>query len=380
MTDDVEVVTQNLPAVRASEAMVARGEVSVSEVVAQRDKIEQVMNAVMKKGVHYGEVPGVSKPTLLKPGAEVLAVTFRFAPSYHSDRVFHDDGHLTVVSRCVLTHIPTSLVVAEGEGLCTSHESKYAQRNARLTCPLCGAPEIRKSKHEPEWYCWKKQGGCGEKFPLDDVRITEQSQGKVANPDLADTWNTVLKMANKRAMVAAILNGTAASDIFTQDVEDLGAAASDEPGPGSSDMRPAWNAPKSWKEIAARLTARLGEHAMPVWMEEALLSAYGVARIAELDETMQPDAAARLAEVIRVLDEADADPFDLGVSPRPLIQAAFAAGFDGIVLDGPEWRLGPDEHDRQSREQIEDALDLEAAEQNEMAETDIPFGESEEKE
>jgi hypothetical protein len=41
------------------------------------------------------------------------------------------------------------------------------------------------------------------------------------NDDLADSYNTVLKMANKRALVAGILNVTAASDVFTQDLEDF---------------------------------------------------------------------------------------------------------------------------------------------------------------
>ena len=41
------------------------------------------------------------------------------------------------------------------------------------------------------------------------------------NEDLADQYNTVLKMANKRSLVAAVLNSTAASDIFTQDIEDM---------------------------------------------------------------------------------------------------------------------------------------------------------------
>ena len=40
--------------------------------------------------------------------------------------------------------------------------------------------------------------------------------------------NTLLKMAQKRALVAAVLNSTAASDIFTQDVEDLPSRAPEE--------------------------------------------------------------------------------------------------------------------------------------------------------
>jgi hypothetical protein len=37
----------------------------------------------------------------------------------------------------------------------------------------------------------------------------------------ADLANTILKMAKKRALIDAVLTATAASDIFTQDIEDL---------------------------------------------------------------------------------------------------------------------------------------------------------------
>jgi hypothetical protein len=47
---------------------------------------------------------------------------------------------------------------------------------------------------------------------------------KMENPDIADTYNTVLKMAKKRAYVDGILSATAASDIFTQDIEDMNPA------------------------------------------------------------------------------------------------------------------------------------------------------------
>src|ERR1043166_3743441 len=135
---EVEQVRQ-LPAIRASEAVVARGELSVDDLVAQADKIQQVMARVMKKGIHYGEIPGVSKPTLLKPGAEMLNVLLRLAPSYKSERVFAPDGiHLTVISTCTLTHIPTGLVIAQGEGLCSTRESRYAFRKGGRACPVCG--------------------------------------------------------------------------------------------------------------------------------------------------------------------------------------------------------------------------------------------------
>lgn len=222
--------TRHLPAVRAHEAMVTRAEVSVDDVIAQRGKIKDVMAQVMTDGVHYGRIPGISKPTLFKSGAEVLNTTFRLAPSYHSERMFADDGHLTVIAKCVLTHAPSGMVLAEGEGMCSSREMKYAWRSAGRVCPVCGAEAIIKGKQEygGGWLCWKNHKttpGCGMKFQEGDPAIEGQATGKVTNPDLPDTWNTVLKMADKRALVAAVLNGTAASDIFTQDVEDSAAAA-----------------------------------------------------------------------------------------------------------------------------------------------------------
>jgi hypothetical protein len=43
---------------------------------------------------------------------------------------------------------------------------------------------------------------------------------RVPNPDGADVVNTIQKMAQKRALVAATLIATSASEFFTQDVED----------------------------------------------------------------------------------------------------------------------------------------------------------------
>jgi hypothetical protein len=63
------VQARNLPAVQAHEAIVARSEISVDELTAQAEKIKVAMGAVMRPDIHYGKIPGVNKPTLLKPGA-----------------------------------------------------------------------------------------------------------------------------------------------------------------------------------------------------------------------------------------------------------------------------------------------------------------------
>lgn len=235
---------ETLPVVRQpseSAAMVTRDELSVVELVKQADIIHDVMQRAMKQGIHYGVVPGTGgKPSLLKPGAEKLCVLFRLAPEYETEKIWHEDGHLTVITKCILRHIPTSMKIAEGDGLCTTKESKYATRNAGRVCPDCGADAIIKGKEEygGGWICFKKKGGCGAKFPDGDEAIEGQQTGKIDNPDLADSYNTVLKMSAKRAFLAAVLNGTAASDVFTQDMAEEGShetqRASGESGGGAS--------------------------------------------------------------------------------------------------------------------------------------------------
>jgi len=275
MTEIDEVIdvdpdeVQHLPAVMASEAVVARGELSVAEIVEQKDKIRQVMESVMTSGIHYGLIPGVNKPSLFKPGAEAINVALRLAPHYDSEKIFHEDGHLTVIAKCTLKHIPTDLTIATGEGLCTTKENRYAYRNAKRRCPNCGKETIIKGKAEygGGWVCWKKEGGCGSTYAEDEIMITQQEEGKVANPDLADLYNTVLKMADKRALIAAVLNGTAASDVFTQDVEDQprGTTASGSPDvegpydgpdiPLSRVENPVLKPPKSWAQITEYVSA-----------------------------------------------------------------------------------------------------------------------------
>jgi hypothetical protein len=44
--------------------------------------------------------------------------------------------------------------------------------------------------------------------------------GKIEHDNPSDYYNTCLKMGKKRALVDAVLTSTAASDIFTQDIEE----------------------------------------------------------------------------------------------------------------------------------------------------------------
>ena len=195
-----------------------------TEVTQQVRLIQEVMTAVMHKDEHYGIVPGTSgKPSLYKAGAEKLSMTFRLAPTFEIRQVDFPGEHREYQIVCKLNHIVTGAFWGSGVGCCSTMESKYRFRHAANRCPKCGKETIIKGKAEygGGYICFQKKGGCGAKFSESDPAIVDQPKGKVENENLADQYNTVLKMAKKRAHVDAVLTATAASDCFTQDLEDL---------------------------------------------------------------------------------------------------------------------------------------------------------------
>ncbi len=64
------------------------------------------------------------------------------------------------------------------------------------------------------------------------------SRRKSQNDNPADEYNTVLKMAKKRAHIDAMLTATAASDIFTQDLDEKGLDGEAEEGKAEPESEP----------------------------------------------------------------------------------------------------------------------------------------------
>ena len=171
------------------EETTVRFELTADDLVHQTQKILQIKEKAMRDGVHYGIIPKTRKPSLWKPGAEKLCRAFKLAPQFETTS--RDDpnrtinwrkwsynerkeiegstmGYIEYDSRCTLTHIPTGEVVAKNvSASCNNFERKYRSLNPY------------------------------------------------------DVKNTLEKMSEKRSMVAAVLIGTCASDIFTQDIDDL---------------------------------------------------------------------------------------------------------------------------------------------------------------
>jgi ssDNA-binding Zn-finger/Zn-ribbon topoisomerase 1 len=181
------------------------------------------MQKALKDGQHYGVIPGTNKPSLLKPGAEKINFLFRIGTGdLEVTRTDLPEGHREITIKTPMIHIPTGTALAWGIGSCSTMESKYRYRKAARKCPKCGKETIIKGKDEygGGWLCWTKKEGCGAKYPDDAPEITAQEVGQIENKDIADVYNTVLKMAAKRSYVDGTIKASAASDFFTQDVEE----------------------------------------------------------------------------------------------------------------------------------------------------------------
>jgi hypothetical protein len=208
--------------------------VPASELVERLDVIKQAMTTAMVRDIDYGIIPGTgTKPTLLKPGAEKLAVLFQFDVQTAIEKTWGPGDHLTADAKVTVFHAPTGARLGGGEGMCSTREKKYGKRKQERLCPQCGKPAVIQGKAEygGGWLCWKKRDGCNAKFADNDPQIVGQETGEIDNPDLPDMWNTVVKMAKKRGIIDAILLTTGASAMFTQDLEDtpLGPPPPSEP-------------------------------------------------------------------------------------------------------------------------------------------------------
>ena len=203
--------------------------VNVQGALQRYQDMKDFVSGILKENVDFGKIPGTSKETLLKPGAEKLSAFFGLSAEFQIIEMVEDwtgehhggEPFFNYWYKCRVTR--NGKIIAEGEGSCNSFEKKYRYRSANIKCPSCGNETVIKGKDEygGGWLCFAKKGGCGAKFKDGDPKIEDQPRGQIKNPDIADIVNTLQKMAQKRAYIAAVLLATNASEYFTQDIEDF---------------------------------------------------------------------------------------------------------------------------------------------------------------
>ena len=141
---------------------------SFKATMSKIGQFQKLVRENLQDGKDYGTIPGTSKPTLYKPGAEKILMLMGLQSTYEildSTRDFKE-GFFQYQVRCTLKK--NEMIITQGLGACNSREKKY-----------------------------ERQSG----FNID---------------------NTILKMAKKRSQVDASLTVASLSEIFTQDLEDTG--------------------------------------------------------------------------------------------------------------------------------------------------------------
>lgn len=140
---------------------------AVQGTLAKINQFQVVIQNTLKADHDYGIIPGTTKPTLLKPGAEKILMLMGLTSEYHiTERIQdYDKGFFAFTVRCEL--YKNGMKVTEGVGHCNTKEKKYV------------------------------------------------------NQDAYTLANTCLKMAKKRAQIDATLTVASLSEVFTQDIEDM---------------------------------------------------------------------------------------------------------------------------------------------------------------
>lgn len=167
--------------------------------------------AICKKEIDFGVIPGTKKPSLFQPGAQKLAKAFKLVVSLQleSRTVDAQTGFVSYEYRAIATR--DGVFLGEGIGSCNSYEDKYA-----FTAWHPEAQPDTKTQNELK----AANLGANKKEYSSGQWVWNQRERKHA-PDLIALQNTIMKMAGKRAFVHCILNTTGGGEFFAQDIEDM---------------------------------------------------------------------------------------------------------------------------------------------------------------
>jgi hypothetical protein len=233
--------------------------VSVSDALLAYQAKKDLIDKILKVGVDYGTVPGSTKPALLKPGAEKMTSLFGFAPRFIDAEIVEDwtgkdhNGEAFFFYRETCDLYRGERLVASAGGSCNSWEKKYRYRwVGEADIPTGMSKELLKARDgkisefafavdkaetagkygKPPEYWQKFKDAIANNTAVSFKRKT--STGKemdaweigamlycIQNDEISDLANTILKMAQKRALVASTLIATGLSEYFTQDIEDF---------------------------------------------------------------------------------------------------------------------------------------------------------------
>jgi hypothetical protein len=233
----------------------------VAQAIARRKGVVSLVHSeVWQEGIHSGAVGSTDKKTLLKAGAEMLGTFFGLTPRFVLQADSIEDwtgechgGEPLFYYRYICQLWRGDMLVAEGAGSCNSRESKYRYRwvgefdipagmdkaslkkrggkESQFDFAVDEAKTGGKYGKPPEYWQQfrdaiakgtavkvQKEMRNGQRRPAWEIDTTVY---RIPNDDITSQVNTIDKMAQKRALVAATLLAVNASEFFTQDLEDF---------------------------------------------------------------------------------------------------------------------------------------------------------------
>jgi hypothetical protein len=175
------------------------------------EQVRRCTEAVLREGTDYGIIPGTNgEKSLWRPGAQKLLQWFRLECTCERIEVERDDDgrkhgitYRAEVGRGLKTATP--VILATCEGTADYDESKFYQSAEQV--------QAKAEARERHW---------AEK----DRRVANPNKWQNLSEYRAD-WNALMKRAQKRAIVGAVNDATAAGGIFTDREEDDAPVAED---------------------------------------------------------------------------------------------------------------------------------------------------------
>ena len=165
--------------------------------------LETLQTTVMKKGIDYDIIQGTTKPTLLKPGAELLVRVFNLVPDAHiTNRIELLDREIPYFQYDAVCSLSNRYDTYLGNGLGSSNsgEPSFAFKWV-FESDLPGELSARKED-------------------LRSMVLNGRNAYRVESSriDIFGAVNSIQKRAKKRAFVDAVLGITSVSRLFTQDI------------------------------------------------------------------------------------------------------------------------------------------------------------------
>ena len=273
-------MTEALAVIEAS--VVPRMAMSTVEFAQQRKEFDEYVKSQLVKGVDFDDVAQTDKPVLLQPGADKLLKIYGLTTRMELLEKIEEWGErpffmyryraTVIYPRKMADGMIREEVLSQCEGSCNSRELKYAWRwvdHEELTPKQkeqAANGELKTKGGEKMLFSWKmtedeKAMAAKENWRWENKTSAKSGNAykvcynphgltyRVFNDGVCDQVNTIQKMAQKRARVGAAIQGTNASDMFTQDLEPEGDKGTNASEKAQGEQKPEKTA-QDGKEVA----------------------------------------------------------------------------------------------------------------------------------